>query len=107
MKDNNTGSQLKNLKVDDDSLEAVSGGTQGDYVVRVSEKTDLYKEMNIMGSPVGSVAAGTILIGITKENIEWYKVPVNENFSRLDLTDRKCVFMDYLYIQSSSLNTKK
>ena len=107
MKDNNTSSKLKNLRIDDDYLETVSGGTQDDFSVTVSGHALLYTSPSSTPRYAASVDVGAVLTGLTHINATWYSVPVSANKNQLKIRDHNCLNYKYLCIQNNCLKIMK
>ena len=88
MKDNNTNSKLENMKIDDDSLEAVTGGAEGEIVIQT--ETSLYDTPGWWCDiEVARVPSGQRLVGVTRYNKKWLAVPVLSNMEKIIFVDQE------------------
>ena len=90
MEDNNIKSEQEKQILDDDALDAVTGGTGSDYIVGRTMgqvKQSLYDLPSTFNSPVATVAPGTILVGCTPAFVSgWMTVPVKPNSKSIMIT---------------------
>ncbi len=76
---------LEELKVDDNALESVSGGTHGEYYVKVRKNIPAFKIPPTgtgQNQPIAVIAPGSELIGLTpsRQYGGYMEVPVCLNF---------------------------
>ena len=107
MEEHSTHSMSKDLKLGDEDLAAVSGGkaTNDRFIAR--GQTSVYEGTLFDRKSIGYVKNGSVLTGVTCENASWYKVPIRQNFSKLQLFLPRLVInkmMDsYVFIMSGDL----
>ena len=93
MKYNNNGSELERMKLDEDALEAVSGGTGGGgsegntYVVKGHFKQLCYNNQNSGWGhyAVGTINSGKQVYGVTQCSSQWMRVPVAGNYQNINI----------------------